>query len=377
MEAGCETLGPVSVSPFDAELYLRMLGEYSLQQRESDRRSGGDPVATAGLALAEGRMVAVDAALQKSDWDLRLGWITVSDDATRVGVIGRADAGSRGHNPPPDLDVRLPDGRRTAARYNSGWGSSGLHGPFTLTDPVAPDTAWMEIEGHRVSLDAPAPDVTVSIERLPVRPSALSQLWQLLADFGNRHQNLDVEPAIDALLAAGAAEETDPQLEAIRWLTENGHGIHHRFGAMPSVGPGLPAGLPDAWRSLLSRRHVTGPRGKRLIGAVTPLFDGMSLAVNVLTSHGDGWELNVETVGVPHPHPHGSAFARRPLAWWAFDDRGGHYLGAMGSWSGGGPDHAGSGAISFQPLDPQASRLTIAPTGTTSRALIELELAWD
>jgi hypothetical protein len=43
----------------------------------------------------------------------------------------------------------------------------------------------------------------------------------------------------------------------------------------------------------------------------------------------------------------------------------------MMNWSGGGSDGRGSGHIGFQPLDPMAAKLTVAPTAATTRALID------
>jgi hypothetical protein len=55
------------------------------------------------------------------------------------------------------------------------------------------------------------------------------------------------------------------------------------------------------------------------------------------------------------------------------DDRGNHYLGQMGNWSGG-EDHS-SGEIGLWPaLHPKARRLEIVPTAEANRAVIGFPL---
>ena len=111
--------------------------------------------------------------------------------------------------------------------------------------------------------------------------------------------------------------------------------------------------------------------------AVTPEFDGVAASVAVLDSREDHWSLEVEvTPETALSEAFGMGGARlRSLAWWASDDRGHRYSGAVGSSSGGGG--RASGQVSFgQPLDPLATRLEIAAIADRHRALIRFPLEW-
>jgi hypothetical protein len=138
--------------------------------------------------------------------------------------------------------------------------------------------------------------------------------------------------------------------------------------------PGRRRALPRPWRSLRSYGSLTnGRRGAAVLGAVTPLFDGMTVAVQSLRASEEGFSFEIET----RPDASGGVFdldLETPrVAWWARDDLGNHYLGGTGSWSGSG--HHGSGTIAFEAgLDRTATRLDLMPTGQTERAVIAIPL---
>jgi hypothetical protein len=113
-----------------------------------------------------------------------------------------------------------------------------------------------------------------------------------------------------------------------------------------------------------------------VIGAVTPVFDGFSVAVGSLESRAEGFGMEVEVApGVEVHEPFNSSVLPRQLAWWALDDRGNHYLGQIGGWSSS--DEHSSGELEFWPaLHPRATRLQIMPTDETMRAVISLPLPW-
>jgi hypothetical protein len=107
---------------------------------------------------------------------------------------------------------------------------------------------------------------------------------------------------------------------------------------------------------------------------VTPVFDGHSALITTLQSDEDGFQIDVDVSPGDVLHgPFHSNLGSSGLVWWAADDRGGHYLGQIGSWSSG-PDR-GQGEIHFWPaLDPKARELRIMPTGETKRAVITVPL---
>ena len=134
--------------------------------------------------------------------------------------------------------------------------------------------------------------------------------------------------------------------------------------------------LPQPWRSLLARgRHGGGRRADVVVGAVTPEFDGICVAVMSLESEEEGFEVEVETTRRLRALPYDPAIEDTGLAWWAVDDRGNHYLGDIGSW--GGTDQHQEGTVNYWPaLNPKAARLDLMPTAKTARAVISVPLPW-
>ena len=109
-----------------------------------------------------------------------------------------------------------------------------------------------------------------------------------------------------------------------------------------------------------------------MLGAVTPLFDGISVAVNTLVASEEDLTFEVET----RPDVAGMfdlTLESPQVAWWARDDAGNHYLGDAGSWQSDG--RRGSGTIMFEAgMDPKATQLDLMPTGPTERAVISIPL---
>ena len=113
-----------------------------------------------------------------------------------------------------------------------------------------------------------------------------------------------------------------------------------------------------------------------MLGAVTPPFEGFSVAVLDLESDTRGFRVDVEVApGVGQRMPFDWNVQPRQLAWWAKDDRGNYYLGLRGNWSYA--EGYANGLIGFRPaLDPRATRLELMPTAVTTRAVISFTLPW-
>ena len=135
--------------------------------------------------------------------------------------------------------------------------------------------------------------------------------------------------------------------------------------------------LFEPWRSLFRRQgRQDGPEGTFALSAVTPEFDGFSVAISSLESRPEGFGIEVDVAPGIEGHGPGRGLGSRQLAWWAADERGNHHLGQLGSWSGG--ERYSSGQINFWPaLRPKARQLSIMPTAETSRAVITVPLTWD
>jgi hypothetical protein len=286
--------------------------------------------------------------------------------------------GLGGHTVGPGLPglLALTDDRGTT--MNAGFSGSGdgtdWTGSFEADPPLARDTAWIEVLGERVELASePGAGAEVWVEPLAEQDPARRYLWARLASVTGQHTPNAIEATIDTLVAAGALAPDDPVIGQAQAVLAR---ISHSPG-----GPGSHAPLPEPWQSLLAGRSrgggPAGPTGLAVVGAVTPPFEGITVAVLAVQSTEDEFSLDVEvTPGVAHWHAFRGPVEEPILAWWAADDRGHHYLGQQGSWQAS-EDRSG-GQIEFTPaLDPAASTLDIMPTGTSSRAVIRVPLAWD
>jgi hypothetical protein len=415
---------------FDAELYLRLLGEQMLVGSSE----GGHPPWRSPLAEAAGALVAIDAinsakaraviadyglanalrherllhlrghygrrsrrrktaplkprrvvacgrAIEHAQGMVFVKHVVLAEDSTAVSIRWRPSSPPRSSRPgshgghfglqgPIPAKLKDDQGKSTSTSFNGGGSDEEWEGHLRAARPLSPDTSWIEIDGERIDLlDAPWP-CDVSLERLPDEPPAHRYLRHQVAAAGSHfHGPPDsIERSIDALTAAGALDGADPVIDQLRAVV----------GTVPHQ-PGTPAGarrLPEPWRSLPRRQgKVNGPELTIPIGATTPLFDGFSVAVTALESRRDSFAVHVEvTPGMAGHGPWGDDdLPAGSLAWWAADDRGNAYLGQMGSWSGG-DDHS-DGEINFEAaLDPNAKRLRLMPTGPTMRAVIEFPL---
>jgi hypothetical protein len=392
---------------FDGELYLRLAGERALT---SDRRRGyapwdsplGEPARALvavgalerelaervledyelALALRSGsphplprmraapprprsprRVVVCDRRIGHSAGELHVLYASLSADATVVAVgltWSRRSRGPRFAN----ISATLADdrGTTTPAHFSGGGGSQEWRGQLRAAQPLAPDTAWIEVDGERIELVEEQRGVEVEVEPLPPEEPAWRLVWSSLASGNRRHWGEgQAEEAIDALLAAGAIAPDDPRLADARAVSAARSG-------------GGASKLPDPWRSVYSPRRTQGRQGQAVVGAVTPPFDGIEVAIAAIDTRDEaGFAIDVEVTPDVMMGSRTSALDRRSLAWWARDDRGNHYLGHMGSWAGG--DDSGHGTIGFDAqLDPAATVLELLPTAETERAVIRIPL---
>jgi hypothetical protein len=441
-----ESADPVEPGEFDAERYLRLLGERTLLDGRSRAQRApwesplvaaaealvavgaiaadaadtvlddhdlavalrgrvGEPgqrrlfsgrpqagVAAGGQPLAPRRVVACDRRIERTDITLFVHYVSLGEDGARVGIsarprdprppeqarlrIGRGVPGKRPRLGPGLRQVTLTDDRGGTANANfGGMGTdSGWRGQLEADQPLAVDTTWIELDGSRIELTDERTPVEISVERLPDEDPATRVLRRLAApEQPHRTSTEAIEPAIDALVACGALSPDDPAIEDARAIVAvTGFGpTRATQGARP---------LPEPWRSMTARRGLgNGPQGSLIASAVTPQFDGISVALTNLESTEDGWAIEVDVVPevvLAHMGLGLPIAGRRRLEWWARDDRGNHYLGQVGRWSS--RPSGGSGDVNFWPaLDPRAVELAVMPTAETERAVIRLPLAWN
>jgi hypothetical protein len=344
--------------------------------------------------------------------------------AARLPSRGSQPRGA-GHWPPPPLPV----GHLTAvddqgAQYQADYTARSPYGrwsvAFELTPVPPPGTRWLDITGPattdpiRADLAGPAVTGTAPPGTSPARdpagpdpvatdpaapdPVALEPVapdpgvWASLA--------ARVSPAdrpLDTLAEKVLAEVTHgygtggaalaglPEvvgaLQAATGLTDSAAlgrlaALADRLGIPfpPALRPlAQPAGLPDAWQSVLEHRGAAdGPDRVAAVAAVLPEVDGARFAVAGLDSAADSATLRVLAWGW-QPSPLTSLEDR--FSWWARDDRGRwHLAGEYGAHFGGGQVDL---LVEFGPaLHPQARSLDLLVRGPASQAAVTLPLRW-
>ena len=415
------------MATFDAEVYLRRLGERLLddpEQRQSGHRSA---LRGAAAALVCVRAIGADRA-----------WRVIDDYATathiRSGKPGfvHSDAPLRRHEAeglPPRLFrvidqeisvgeqvlvrdlaitadggtlryrrylaaaglgqvprmVRAPgfpwnatppnivdsNGNRPAVRFGDGGrdGEGYVDGELELRGNIAPEAGWLEIDGTRVDLHGRTGRWEAGIEALEAQSTVERLLWRHLALAVPRSGvTTDLKPMIQALVAADALEERSPLLGDVRAVTARmpRRPLHQRrLTRAPTPG------LVQPWGSLLDREGADdGPEWTLVLGAVAPSCDGVQFAANSITSDPDGLEVEFDVA----PHVLGvGALDELPVAWWARDDLENHYLGIP--TGGGVRGDSAQGTMRYWPaLDPRAKRLDLLMCVDSHRAVVSVSL---
>lgn len=419
---------------FDPELYLRLVGERLVLS--SDTRSGFEPDALTEAAAALHAVGAVDrnaagaivdeysaalvlrgrepgyfhrlrhrgrasqgetkplptpviapvgetVELPAGSYEVR--YARFDKDATALGVtIRRASTPRRGgfthvsiHGPAAaSLSPAVADDQGTVGQADFGGGGSDeeLTGHLHVTPPLSPATRWLELDGVRVDVGRPVQPPDVTIETVPSsRSPALEHLWQHVLISGPfAWSDAGIEPAVDALAAAGALARDDPELAELQAvMTRLGPGYQHSTS-------GRAGKLPEPWASMFARRaRADGPVGGRPIAATTPVFAGLAVAVIWLESGPEAFRVEVEVAGpVAVPDEFDEEVRGTPVIWWARDDRGNTYLGQPMSSSG--EEGRTEAELHFWPaLDPAATLLELLPTAGGERAVVPVPLEWQ
>jgi hypothetical protein len=273
---------------------------------------------------------------------------------------------------PGHLTLTGDRGTSVTAGFSGGGSDTEWTGEFEARPGLALDTGWIDVLGQRIELvDDPGAGIEVWVEPVAEQHPGRRYLQARLAMLLQAHEDTPLDTTIGALVAVGALAADDPAIADARAVARQ----HARGG---SGGSGGRRRLPEPWRSLLAGggRGGGGPVGRVMVGAATPTFDGVTVALLAVRSTDDELTADVEIrPGLPHWHAGLTVVDEPMLIWWAADDRGGYYLGQPSGWHSA-PDRAG-GQIEFWPaLDPAATRLDIMPTTVTQRAVIRVPLTW-
>jgi hypothetical protein len=415
------------VATFDAELYLRELGERTVSVAEEDVHGAFARLRDAAAALIAvgsigpaaargvlrdygaafaarggradsllmaltlhdppelvrpliGRVVVLDEEFELLDGTLALRYAILAKDYTVLTTVfiprGKPSDGDHHRmGVPSGLEhATLADdrGRTTSVGSSSKGNDERWETSFSAEHPLGVDTRWLDFAGHRLELVDHHLDVDVEIESLIETDSAARHLWRQVA-LTQHHRQRDLGPAIDALIAAGVVEADDRIVELVPRVGE-----FVRRGVSSAAPYGGMGGAPDPWPALLRRAaRRDGPCGWRVVGVVTPEFDRHFATVYHLESEPEGFSIEAAV----SPRGDGDPIwdldlAEQPLGWWARDDLGSHYIGRW-EWASNNRDSS-AGTVLFTPaLDPRADVLELLPTAFDARAVISVPLRWS
>ncbi|MGH2873816.1 MAG: hypothetical protein ACRDL5_15315 [Solirubrobacteraceae bacterium] len=341
----------------------------------SRRREAGGPrarqtvVIDREIAFGRGQLLLRDLAIGAGGGTLRYRWRRDARSSSQLVRLFRRPGGFPwGATAPEIID---PDGNRLAVRSGSPGGDSLDHfdGALELRGSIAPDAAWLQVDGTRVDLHRRAARCEVRIEALEDEGPVSRFLWRRLAVAEMRSGlTTDLEPMIQALLAAGALDGRSRLLKDLR-------AVAARMPRRPLHSRPVPGGstrsLVEPWGSLLGRLGSDdGPEWTLVLGAMTPPCDGVQFAAHSITSDLAGFEVEFEVA----PNVLGTgALDELPVAWWGRDDRGNHYLGAPNDW--GVSDYGAQGTMRYWPaLDPRAKRLDLLVCVDAHQAVVSVSL---
>lgn len=350
------------------------------------------------------RVVPVDSTIERRWGQLHIAYAVLDEQATVLHASMRA-----ARLPPPDwravqnsstniapslpgspdlprvLEITDDSGTTSIAEFSGGRTADDptWRGSFEAP-PLPPETAWISVLGERIELTRALAPTHSWVEPLPLQDPTQRHVWERVAtlnDFYDQEAALDA--AIAALVASGRMQQDDPlstdARAAVQLFAATRAQDQHIRQPLPSSGLTtlLSSSSPQSWRSLISRwGRADSPTGTIVVGAVTPIFDGIKAGVSAIGSYPQCFAIGV--VIAPDVHiglPYRSLDHRRQLTWWAVDDQGNYSLAEPGSWHSQGSRAAGS-LIFWPGIDPKATWIDIMPTAETARGVIRVRLPW-
>jgi len=327
------------------------------------------------IAFGDGLLLLRDLSIAASGATLRFRWR--SDAAGRSRGHSRVAYGGGGHMFPWGAAAPLIEddqgNRPTVASGSGGGNDSQWDGELQLHGALSPTTAWLQIEGTRIDLDRRLTPSTTWVEPLSDEDVIERFLWRHLAvaemPFGH---TVELEPAIEALTAAGVLTANQPLIAELRQVGAQMPGRHGRHRGAQTRAARAAGTIPEPWRALLARvGRSDGPSWTHVLGAISEPFDGIQAAIHSISSDPDGFEAEFEiSPNVLHP----GALDELPVAWWARDDRGNRHLAHLNGW--GGNDESASGTMRFWPsLDPSATELQLVVSAEQHQAVFSIPLS--
>jgi hypothetical protein len=324
--------------------------------------------------LHASRVVVCEREIDEAWGKLTIHYVSLSDTHTSVSITAvESSPGliiSTYGGQIPQIPITDDQGLTEMAHFSGGTGrGGGYHGLLATINPISKSAEWIDMYSNRIELPPDLNPVQVYLEPIPESDAATRYLWKLVANPMHRvpmsHQaSGELEVTIDTFIAAGALAA---DAKVIR-------DVHQVMAAM--WGGQTNSSLPEPWASWSTNRgRQGGPSGIIGLGTVTPPIDGTTIALDVLASSSESFELHfsISPAIQPHPGDHPFVTSNTAITWWAQDDRRNHYFGRIDAWSSDGS--IGSGTVVFTPaVDPDATELRIIPTGFTERAVIPVAL---
>lgn len=405
----------LSVDEAQAVIY----GHYQVMTGQSENNVSGSTAATepASVETADRptygferwRVVPVDSTIEQRWGQLHIEYVVFDERATVLRASMRAT-----RLPPPTwrtiqnsptsiaawlpgspdlprfLEIANDTGTTSIAEFagNRTADDPTWRGSFEAP-PLPPETAWISLLGERVELNRTPTPTQSWAEPLPWQDPAHRHLWERVATRNDFHdQRAALEATIAALVACGRLKQDDPLFADARATVQvltnaqvlgQPEPLQHTRQRVPSSGlmPPLSSRAPQAWRSLMSRwGRIDSPTGTVVVGAVTPIFDGIKAAVTAIRSGPQCFGIGVVIapdlrIGLPYR----SLDHRRHLTWWAVDDQENYSLAESGSWDSQG--NRAVGRLLFWPgIDPRATWIDLMPTAEMARGVIRVPLPW-
>lgn len=339
------------------------------------RRGEGSPLIPRHTMVIDQEVVAGQDRLLLRDLAITSDGATLRfrrhHDARSPGEVARrfAPGGSPWSVTSPEI-VDCAGNRPVVRRGDRGSdGRDHSDGEWALRGAVAPYASWLEIDGIRVDLHRRVARAQTHLEALRDEPPAQRFLWRTLAVADRQSGRIaDLEPLIQALLAAGALQD-ESQLVKDLWTVAARMPARPLYDAATRARSGR--SLVQPWGALLRRLgRRDGPEWALVIDAITPPCDGVRVAAQWICSDLAGFEVDFEV----SPHVLGAhALGETPVAWWARDDRDNHYLGVPTDWQAEG--EIAQATMRYWPaLDPRATRLDLLVCVDSQQAVISVSL---
>jgi hypothetical protein len=321
------------------------------------------------ILVGEDQVLVRDLAITAHGATLRYRRYLDAPGSSQVSRVFRRPGGFPWTVTPPEIIDS--DGSRPEVGLGSGGrdGEGYVDGELELRGMIAAEATWLEIDGIRVGLHGRTARWVAALEALEDRSPVERLLWRHLAVADPRSGlTTDLEPLIQALVAAGALQEGSLLVGGVRAVAAR---MPRRALQQRRIKRAPTSGLVEPWGSLLDREGADdGPEWTLVLGAVTPSCDGVQFAANSITSDRDGFDVEFDVA----PNLGGAcALDELPVAWWARDDRENHYLGIP--TGGGVRGDSAQGTLRYWPaLDPRATRLDVLMCVECHQAVVSVPL---